>query len=172
MWISSFLTRGAGVVVLVVACGLAFAATATTDSSSGLLAPLSSWRVEKYQGAEATGSFQDGVYRATVTKHGTSRWMVQLFQTPASLPPGKSYEMMITIRADASRKITFSIQHDQAPHEILLPLTELSIGPDWKQYKLKFTVKQAFAGHTRVAVQCGDVEGKVELKSASLVEAK
>lgn len=138
-----------------------------------LTAPLdaASWTFKTHSGARGSLRTENGMLRVDVEQAGTEAWHVEFHQIPKDLVEGRAYMLTIAARATAPRKLTFCAQQDPQPNEVLLPHTALNVGTEWKQYRLKFTMKKVIPNQTRLPLlQVGETPGTVYIRAISLME--
>jgi|GEM_PF-2007818 len=72
------------------------------------------WNLSVQSGAAASGTVQNGEYRASITNVGSSTWHIRIFQTNFSLESGKSYKISFDARSTINRNIIASVQNSSS----------------------------------------------------------
>jgi endoglucanase len=78
---------------------------------------LTPWKLNSYDGSEATGEIVAGEYCATITKAGDLPWSLSLANGTFALDAGKSYELKFDAYSDTSSMLNIKLGQSVDPFE-------------------------------------------------------
>jgi hypothetical protein len=108
---------------------------------------LEPWVLERHDRAEANAVAGGDVPEAlrggkslavTVTRPGSEAWHVQLVQRGLRLRAGQAYTLTFWAKADRPSHLSAGLKQAHEPWRVLSSEMELSLGKEWKPYRLVF----------------------------------
>lgn len=110
------------------------------------------WMVESHENTRAELKGEDGGVRVNILQADADRWHVQMYEVASGLKPGKKYELSVALRASAARTVVFTVQEVGGSYRALLPQTKITIGTEWRTYKIRFATPDPVPAQVRVPV--------------------
>ncbi|MBN8218182.1 MAG: carbohydrate binding domain-containing protein [Spirochaetes bacterium] len=128
------------------------------------------WLFSTSEGAEAMAAFQEGAFRALITRDGPKEWSLQLRQSGLPLARG-TYVLVFEARADAPRLLKPELIQEAMPQRPFLRQT-VGLTTAWKTFRFEFAVG-APERNARLHFRMGTLgTASVELRSVSLVRLR
>jgi hypothetical protein len=131
---------------------------------------IDDWTFEQHESATGKMSLADGALRLDVTAASSQAWHIQAYRQNLDLVDGERYQLTLTARADAPRKINVGLQNSTPEYEPVLPWQQADLTTEWKTFNFAGTAQGGREGSVRGPVlQLGDQVGTVWVKDISLV---